>query len=333
MNLPEPAGIERVLVLRLGALGDVVLCEPAVSAIADRYPTAELSFVTRAPYHLLYAAHPQVHSVVAPAQAPAHADLAVDLHNRLDTRRLALRARHRVHWRKRQGTDLLFSALGRPLHRSYRGGPHQVERIATSLCLTTRRAPRVHLDPAWRAAAQASAPEGSIVLLPAASRSVKQWSPGRFARCAEDLVRRGHQVLVAGGPREDGLLASVAGRCATALPGSMTLGLLGAVFERAAVVVGNDTGLAHLAAAVGTPVVVLFGPTPPGRWGPSADRGEVVTLDPACGPCSDHGARPCRKARRACLDDLETNAVVAAVERILTAEQRQNAPPSQKLRT
>lgn len=317
MTLPDPAGIARVLVLRLGALGDVILCEPAVSAIARRYPAAQVHVVTRAPYHPLFAAHPEVHAVVAPEAAPRHVDLAVDLHNRVDTRRLAMRARHRVHWRKRQGVELLHAALGRPLHRSYRGGPHQVERIATSLGLTTRRAPNVHLTAAWRSAAEALAPQGCAVLLPAASRAVKRWPEARFARCARALSARGRAVVVAGGPGEDALLASVAGQHGRPLPGSTHLGILAAVFERAAAVVGNDTGLLHLAAAVGAPVVAIFGPTPPGRWGPPVAGGEVVTLDPECGPCSDHGSRPCGRERRVCLDDLETHTVLDAIERVV----------------
>lgn len=291
-----------------------MLCEPAVAALARAHPGLRLGLVTRRRYHDLYAFHPDVDALYTLADAPA-AEVAVDLHNRLDTRRLALRSRRRVHWRKRQGVDLLRAALGRPLHRDYRGGPHQVERIASALGLDTRRAPRMYLSDAWRRAAEALVPVGAVVLCPAASREVKRWPA--FPACAAQLHGEGLVVRVAGGPGEDALLATVAdalpGHGGAALPGDTPLGVLAAAFERAAVVVGNDTGLLHLAAGVGTRVVAVFGPTPPGRWGPPPDRGQVVTLDPACGPCSDHGNRPCRQPRRACLDDLSPDAVVAAV--------------------
>jgi len=305
--------VESIMVLRLGALGDVVLCEPAVAALAARYPAARIDLVTRARYAELYRAHPAVHAVCTLETAPPRPDLAVDLHNRFDTRRLALRARRRVHWRKRRGVDLVYAALGRPLHRDYRGGPHQVERISAALGMTTRRAPRIHLTQAWRQAAAPLAPAGCVVILPAASRAVKRWPLDRFRACAAALAAEGLPVRVAGGPGEEGSLRAVAGDHGVVVGVQTSLGVLGAVFERAAVVVGNDTGLLHLAAAVGTRVVGVFGPTPPGRWGPPPDRGEVVTLDPACGPCSDHGARPCRARRRTCLDDLQVERVLAAV--------------------
>ena len=84
--------VESIMVLRLGALGDVVLCEPAVAALAARYPAARIDLVTRARYAELYRAHPAVHAVCTLETAPPRPDLAVDLHNRFDTRRLALRA-------------------------------------------------------------------------------------------------------------------------------------------------------------------------------------------------------------------------------------------------
>lgn len=326
MTLPAPGHgtIRHIFVVRLSALGDVLLCEPAVAALAERYAAdgAEVTFVTREAYKDVYVAHPAVARIVTleAARRRPPPDLVIDLHNRLDTRWLALRGRRRVVWRKRRGRALWTTTLGgRPLHDSYHGGPHQVERIAAALGLATTRRARMFLQPDWVARAEQllGPPERPLaVLLPAASRPVKAWRAAAFAEVARGMGRAGFRVRVAGGPGEGDLLGAVArAGGAEALPETLGIGEVAAVLARAAVVVGNDSGLLHVAAAVGAPVVGVFGPTPPGRWGPPPEAGEVVTLDPACGPCSDHGQRPCRFARRVCLDDLPAARVVEAALR------------------
>jgi ADP-heptose:LPS heptosyltransferase len=307
-------------VIRLSALGDVVLCEPAVAALAERYPGARITVVTRPPYADLFRRHPAVDAVVDPdeARSLARPDLAVDLQNRLGTRWLALRARTRRHWRKRDAAGLWRALRGRPLHTGYREGPHQLERIARALALPPLRPPRVHLDEAWIREAAALAPDGPpwVALCPGAAHAVKTWPAERFLEVGRALAAAGARPLVCGGPAEAALLADLADALgAPRLPPDLRLGVVAALLARTRVAVANDSGLGHLAAAVGTPVVSVFGPTPPGRWAPP--HAFVVTLDPACGPCSDHGARPCTQPRRFCLDDLAAAPVVAALLSLL----------------
>ncbi len=307
-----PPAVDRLAVMRCSALGDVVLCEPAVDALRQRYPAAHLTVVTREPYHDLYRAHPAVDQVLTP-ESLGRVDLLVDLQNKLRTRLVALRASRALHWRKRQGPALWRGLLGRPLHRGYRSGPHQLERIEAWLGLPLRRAPRIHLRPEWVREAAALVPSGTLVLLPAASREVKAWGAQRFATVAGAWPGA---VRVIGGPGEAALLRTVA-RCSDeALPTELRLGVVAACLARAAAIVGNDSGLTHLASAVGAPVVALFGPTPPGRWGPPPGLGEVVALDLPCAPCSDHGARECRLERRACLDDLTPERVLNTARKL-----------------
>ncbi len=299
-------------VIRLSALGDLVLCEPAVAALAARHPDMGVTVVTRAAYADLFRHHPAVAGVVTPEQARRlpRPDLVYDLQNRVATRLLALRGRARRHWRKRDAAALWRAVRGRPLHVGYRAGPHQLDRLAAALELPPSRPPRVHLAEPWTARAAADAPEGRwVALLPGASRAVKAWPPERFAEVAAALRARGVPSLAIGGAGDEARLAAVG---APVLPCDRSLGAVAAVLARAAVAVGNDSGLLHLAAAVGTPTVAVFGPTPPGRWAPAHGGDVVVTLDPPCGPCSDHGARPCRQPRRFCLDDLTAAPVVDA---------------------
>jgi heptosyltransferase-2 len=316
-SLPAPDGVRSIQVIRLSALGDVLLCEPAVRALAAHYPNARVTVVTRAQYADLYAAHPAVSEVLTPQQARAAPppDLALDLQNKLETRWLAARARWSAAWRKRDAAGFWRAIRGRPLHVGYRGGPHQVERIGAWLGLPTQRAPQLHRRPAWAdvvdqlPSTDAGARSWGAVLLPGASRSVKAWGTDRFAAVADRLTAWGVRVSVLGGPGEDAVVRAAAGAAGHALPTNLPVGPAAEVLARADVAIGNDSGLAHVAMAVGTPAVILFGPTPPGRWGPPLGGGVVVSADPPCGPCSDHGNRPCQRPRRFCLDDLPASAV------------------------
>ena len=97
---PAPDRVRSVAVVRLSSLGDVVLCEPVVRALSARYPTAEVTFVTRAAYHAVFDAHPNVRAVLTLEAARAEDyDLVVDLHARWETRRWARGARFAIRWR------------------------------------------------------------------------------------------------------------------------------------------------------------------------------------------------------------------------------------------
>lgn len=319
--------VRRIAVWRESSLGDVLLCEPIVDALAQRYPTAAIEVVTRRPYHPLFSAHPAVARVRSPND-PALAeglagsagepvdlpvDLAVDLQNRVRTRWAIRGARWRRHWRKRRGWAGARSLLGGPLHRDYRGGPHQIERMARDLGLVVERRPILYLHPAWIRAAQAWIPPTPYaVLVPCAGRTVKTWPVARFAEVGAALASDGLAILSLGGPGEDAILQAAVRHIGTPVPGTIGVGEAAAVLAGAQVVISGDTGFAHVAAAVGTPVVTVFGPTPPGRWGVARGQGTIVAKGPDCAPCSDHGSRPCRFGHRACLTELPSAPVVAA---------------------
>jgi ADP-heptose:LPS heptosyltransferase len=143
----------------------------------------------------------------------------------------------------------------------------------------------------------------------------KLWPPERFGEVARALRARGLDALVTWGPGEEALaevvVAASQGAARRCFP--TTLLEYTALARRARVVVAADTGPMHLAAAVGTPVVALFGPTDPVRNGPFSSRDEVVRRVPPCAPCH----------RRACpvhdgvMAGISVEEVEAAIDRRL----------------
>jgi ADP-heptose:LPS heptosyltransferase len=128
----------------------------------------------------------------------------------------------------------------------------------------------------------ASAVPGAVVVHPGASMPTRRWPAARFAEVATQLAADGHRVVVTGSADERPLAAEVAAGAglpdSSVLAGRLALAELAAVVADAALVISNDTGVGHLATAYGTPSVLLFGPTPPARWGPPADRKQHAVL-------------------------------------------------------
>jgi ADP-heptose:LPS heptosyltransferase len=165
-------------------------------------------------------------------------------------------------------------------------------------------------------------PEPYVVLHPGASVPARAWSPGRCAAAVESLTAAGHRVLVTGGPAETTLTRLVAAAAGTDLGGRTSLAELAAVLAGADVIVVGNTGPAHLAAAVGTPVVSLFAPVvPAARWAPY--RVPHVLLGDQQSPCRDSRARLCPVPGHPCLDELEPADVVAAVRRLAGTPDRE----------
>jgi ADP-heptose:LPS heptosyltransferase len=161
--------------------------------------------------------------------------------------------------------------------------------------------------------------EAYVVVHPGASVPARAWAPERHAALVDALVAAGRTVVVTGGPGERGLTAAVAGEHALDLGGATSLGGLADVLAHADVVVVGNTGPAHLAAAVGTPVVSLFAPTVPAvRWRPWRVAHELLFVDVPCAGCR---ARVCPVVGHPCLGEVEVGDVAAAVGRLAPSPQ------------
>lgn len=152
----------------------------------------------------------------------------------------------------------------------------------------------------------------TVVLHPGAAAAARRWPAGHFRAAGRLLAAAGYRVLVTGGPDERALTAAVAGRHGVDLGGRTTFGQLADVLAAASAVVVGNTAAAHLAAAVGTPVVSLFAPVVPARrWRPY--RVPHVLLGDQQAPCRDTRARDCPLPGHPCLGDVDPRRVLAAV--------------------
>lgn len=160
--------------------------------------------------------------------------------------------------------------------------------------------------------AHLTGPGPYVVLHPGAAVPARAWSAARAARAAAALSAGGHRVVVTGGRAEKDLTAEVAADHALDLGGATDLHQLAGVLAGASVAVVGNTGPAHLAAAVGTPVASLFAPVVPAeRWGPYGVP--HVLLGDQTAPCAGSRARRCPAPGHPCLDGVGDAEVLAAV--------------------
>ncbi|WP_169947938.1 glycosyltransferase family 9 protein [Microbispora sp. H11081] len=160
-------------------------------------------------------------------------------------------------------------------------------------------------------------PPGYVVVHPGTTAPARAWPAERWAGAVEALLAAGERVVVTGSPGERALTALVSGP-ALDLGGATTFGELAAVLAGASAVVAANTGPAHLAAAVGTPVVSLFAPVvPAARWAPYGVP--TVVLGDQDAPCRGSRARICPVPGHPCLTAVGGEQVVDAVRGLAAA--------------
>jgi heptosyltransferase-2 len=171
------------------------------------------------------------------------------------------------------------------------------------------------------AAAEALAGAGGslVAVAPGATWATKRWAPERFAAVAEALHEEGHGLVLCAGPGDAAAVAAFRRACRAPVAADLTplkVEAMAAALARVRLLVSNDSGPVHLASALGTPALALFGPTSPTRWGP-APPGRALSLGLSCQPCSNHGGERCPLGHHRCLADLPVEGVLAAARALL----------------
>jgi lipopolysaccharide heptosyltransferase I len=351
MNRPEShATVSRILIVRLGALGDLVHAIPVAAALRRAVPFARIDWLVSAPHRELLELVPVIDRcrVVPQGGGLGHGgrlvavlaalrreryDVALDLQGLLKSAAMA----------RLSGASVVVGfarpQLREPLARLFYTRTYDVGGGGVLDRLETRHVVEINLALLGSMGLETGPPEFPIrhgdtsaarwvrdrvgeryaLLNPGAAWPNKRWPPVRFGALAA-AIRRQHGLhsVVSWGPDERGLAEAVVGASegAAALAPPTTVADLVAVARRAVVMVSGDTGPAHLAAAVGAPIVGLYGPTRPERNGPWAAADLTVSRATIC-ECP-HRRRCSRPSP--CLLDISVEEVAAAVARRLAAE-------------
>ncbi len=330
------AGSPRILVVKLSSLGDLFHALPAVHALKTGLQ-ATIEWITQAPYVELVRCFTDVDRVLAwrrragirrlagdlrALRASAY-DLVVDFQGIFKSAavaRLARGARRIGPSFQREGAWLFYSAVAGPRNKQRHAVDENLDVIRYLQLPETPPVFPVAFPPQ-----SVGAPAPRVALAPFSRWPSKNWPPASFAAAGRELQKRlGAALFLVGTEAEAPACARIAaelsagggqGRIAN-LAGRTSLPQLGGILQAMDLLITNDSGPMHLAAAAGVPVLAIFGPTDPRRTGPFGAGHRVLRGAMPCQPCF---SRQCRASAGACLRAVTPEMVAAAAEEMLLA--------------
>jgi lipopolysaccharide heptosyltransferase II len=329
-----------ILLVRFSAIGDILLMTPLLRALRQRHPDARISVLTKTAFAPLLAHNPRVTEVIGWNPADSISSLAkvlkgrgfshqLDLHRSLRSRalRLAMGGTWSTYPKHRAARTVLIHTR-RDIYRDRR---HVAERYFDAARDLDVRPDDGSLEMFLSRPVLARAEEflgqrgiGAsrqlIGLAPGAAHFTKRWPEHHWTALVRRLIEHGNDVLVLGGPEDAALgerVALAGGDRALSAAGAFDLEGSGALMKRARALVSGDTGAMHMATAVGTPVLALFGPTVEAfGFYPYHAKAAVLARDLSCRPCSSHGGPACPLVHHRCLQDITPEDVLDALRKL-----------------
>ena len=300
-----PPEIRRILFIRPGGIGDAVLLIPAIEAVKHAFPDSSIDVLAEKRNAEVFLLCQEVERVL---HYDKFAELLFAIGRRYDVvidteqwHRLSavvarvLRAKMSMGFSTNERSRMFSHAV------SYSQDDYEAKSF---LCLIRPLAGETVFDPShpflsvteqYRAEIERHlkhiSNDGIIALFPGSSVAERQWGRDRFHEVAKGLNARGHSIVVIGGKGDasDGIEIIRGLSNALNLAGKLSLPETAAVLTRSKLLITGDSGIMHLAHAVGTPIVALFGPGIEKKWAPRSSRVIVINKGLPCSPCTKFG--------------------------------------------
>lgn len=322
---------QKILILRLSSIGDIVLTTPVIRSLRNCHPDSQIHFLTKAAYAPLLAHHPgldQVHLFDGDMEATLaelkaeNFDFILDLHRNIRSRIIKSRLRIPASTYPKDRRKIL-------LHTRFKIGKlpdrHTVDRYAAALvplnCSLDDQGldfflPDTYLEDAQKLIAQQLPAARPVAVVLGGKFATKKWPANYFIQLLNDLKR---PAILLGGPDE----AADAAKIAPALNithynavGKADLLQSAALMAGSSLVITHDTGLMHIAVALKLPTVSIWGSTVPELgFAPYRSPNALVVQHPglSCRPCSKLGHAKCPKGHFKCMNELTPQMVLKAI--------------------
>lgn len=347
MDMNNEKKYKKILIVRTDRLGDVVLSTPVIKAMRDAYPESYIAFMTRPYARDIVEGNPYLNEVILYDKKGKEKgffgnlvfikelkdkgfDVAVILHPNVRAHVITFMAGipERVGYDKKFG----FLLTKRIPHTKQFGLKHEVdynldvlkyigiEPKDRTVYVPIRRHGEVKIDALFEKSGVSSA-DIIVALNPSASCPSKRWPVERFADIANILIEKYKvKIFVVSSSDDKGLgdrlAALIKGGCVN-LSGHTVVMDLASLLKRAKLFISNDSGPVHIASALGTPTIAIFGRSDrglsPERWGPTGKRDVALHKDIGCPECAAHECAIGFK----CLEAVTVEDVLAAADKIL----------------
>ena len=341
-RLPKNFTPERILVVKLDHLGDVLLATPVFSNLRRAYPNAELHALTGAWSRVVLEKHPDVSKVIqynSPAFCrtgqPTSLKQTFQLYRELGRQKYDLTVELRGDWRTvwfaflrltPKRLDRAALQVGSKLGSVQFTGAHETTRnldvlkrsgipipFQTTIFSVTAEDKKWASD--FLATHRIDRERPLIAIHPGSPIELKRWLSERYAELADWLIaQKGAQILFVGVKDEIQIITEIQALMqveSISIAGETTFTQLASILHRCNVFIGNDSGPMHLAAAVGIQTIGLYGPGDPTRFGPVGEKCQTIRMKPDCPPCP---GPTCRFGANGCMSKIQVTDVIQTLE-------------------
>ncbi len=340
---PMPALPQKILIIRLSSIGDIVLSTPVVRCLRKAFPKAKIDYVVKQEFLGLVKSNPHLNHVHTFAKSSGYRglsaikkkiqetgyDIIVDIHKNYRSRylRFGSGAKKIAVYRKRlfvRALLVLFKlnlyGSPKPVYLRYfeavEGLGVRYDGKGTEVVVPQREA--IHIEQLLKSEGY-SASRPLLVLCPGASSFNKRWPSERFVAVGRHFLHsKAYRVALLGGAEERQICESIRKGISsdvTNFAGRLKLVQSAALLGGASIVLTNDSGMMHLAQSQKRAVVALFGPTTKELgFFPMEEKSRVVEVKLRCRPCTTKGLRRCPKKHFQCMRNISSEQVISALE-------------------
>ena len=332
--------MEKFLLIRFSSIGDIIFSTPLPTKIKEHYPSCKVHFLTLEDFAPLLEEHPNIDRIIALNRNVGLLELRhlsksiddenyyaiFDIHNSLRSKLLKWYSKNRewtVYGKNRLRRFLLFYLHINQFSGIYNISNNYMKSVNRIIQGDSLSQPQIYLTRNEKKRARKfinsyRSQKEYITIIPGAAWRTKRWLLNYYIKLVQSLTQN-FDIVILGG-KSDTICDEIAQKVSGAinLKGKTDLRTAMAIMSNAKLAIGSDTGLIHGAEAVGTPVVLITGPT-------SHETGAHVRLDRSvetgidlwCRPCSKNGSRPCFRKEQYCMVEITPEMVTNGINRAL----------------
>lgn len=326
-------------------MGDVLLTTPLIRMLKKRFPGAKIDFMVKARYAPLIQSHPCIDRIwtFSPEQGFSEIwrhirrirsvdyDAVVDLQSNIRSWLLRIFSGARRKFRYRLGRGRRYFLVRFGMHRNERYLPVPLRYLASvsswdieddglGLEFVVEEGAKQSIS-SHLVGAGMKENEQIVVLAPGATRWTKRWPADHFAEVGNHFSRKNIRVVLVGGEMDREVCSRVERSMTSPVlnwAGRLSIQETAALLDASMLLVSNDTGVMHMGAALGKPVVAVFGPTTHHLgFFPFRTSSIVVERPVHCRPCSFHGTEQCPRSHFQCMKQIHNSDVIRAAETLL----------------